>query len=158
MLKAQHTTAFLATLILVLGLSQMAQAHRVNIFAWVEGSVVMTESGFSNGNKVQQGEVTVFDARSGEVLLQGRTDTKGRFSFPLPQAGREHGLRIRIDAGSGHRNEWHMEPDELSGPAGSAAPEVKILDQEEAGADHEGRGHTRRAGTDAGSQARPSAS
>ncbi len=104
-------------LALILALPGSASAHRVNIFAWTEGPQVVTESGFSSGGRVRSGRVTVLDAVTGETLLEGRTDGKGLFRFPAPAAGRMHGLRIRIDAGEGHRNEWRMEPEELTGAA-----------------------------------------
>lgn len=116
-------------LALILALPDVASAHRVNIFAWTEGPQVATESGFSNGNRVRDGHVTVFDAVTGDALLEGRTDEKGLFRFAAPAAGRTHGLRICIDAGEGHRNEWRMEPEELAGtaspqPSPAAAPEA----------------------------------
>ena len=67
-----------------------AQAHRVNIFAWTEGPQVVAECGFSGGNKVRQGQMTVFDAVTGAKLLEGRTDDQGVFRFAIPDAGRVH--------------------------------------------------------------------
>ena len=97
-----------------------ALAHRVNIFAWLEGGDVVVECGFNRSSPVKNGLITVFDAVDGKELLQGHTDDAGRFSFPVPQAAREgHGLRIRINAGEGHQNEWDMDASEFSG-AGNA--------------------------------------
>lgn len=99
-----------------------AMAHRVNIFAWTEGPQVIVKCGFSGGNSVKSGEVTVYDAATGKMLLQGRTDAEGLFRFDIPSAGKEHGLRIRINAGEGHQNEWQMEAAELAqAPAGATA-------------------------------------
>ena len=42
-----------------------ANAHRVNIFAWIEGDQVVTESKFSSGSRVQKGAVTVKNAADG---------------------------------------------------------------------------------------------
>lgn len=107
--------------LLVLCLPSTAQAHRVNIFAWTEGPQVVAECGFSGGNKVRQGQMTVFDAVTGAKLLEGRTDDQGVFRFAIPDAGRVHGLRIRVNAGEGHQNEWSMEASELA-PASTTAP------------------------------------
>lgn len=100
------------------------QAHRINIFAWLEGDSVMVECGFNRSSPVRSGLITVFDGANGKELLQGHTDDKGHFSFPVPPAARAgHGLRIQIAAGEGHRNEWIMDASEFSGadaPTGSA--------------------------------------
>lgn len=98
-----------------------AWAHRVNIVAWVEGAEVVSQSAFSNGHRVRQGRVTVADAVSGAVLLEGRTDAQGVFRFAPPEDARAHGLTLRIDAGAGHQNRWMVSPEEL-GAAPQAAP------------------------------------
>ena len=114
--------ALLLAVALLLVLQTPALAHRVNIFAWTEGPQVAVKCGFSGGNSVKNGEVTVYDAADGRVLLTGRTDTEGLFRFAIPPKGREHGLRIRINAGEGHQNEWLLEAAELaSAPAADPA-------------------------------------
>ena len=117
-LSAPLAALLLATALLFV-LQTPALAHRVNIFAWTEGPQVAVKCGFSGGNSVRNGEVTVYDAADGQVLLTGRTDTEGLFRFDIPPKGREHGLRIRINAGEGHQNEWLLEAAELT-----AAPAV----------------------------------
>jgi nickel transport protein len=116
--------ALLLAVALLLVLQTPALAHRVNIFAWTEGPQVAVKCGFSGGNSVRNGEITVYDAADGQVLLTGQTDTEGLFRFDIPPKGREHGLRIRINAGEGHQNEWLLDAAELaSAPAAaSAAP------------------------------------
>ena len=115
--------ALLLAVALLLVLQTPALAHRVNIFAWTEGPQVAVKCGFSGGNSVRNGEITVYDAADGRVLLTGRTDTEGLFRFDIPPKGREHGLRIRINAGEGHQNEWLLEAAELaSAPAAAPAP------------------------------------
>lgn len=92
-----------------------AQAHRVNIFAWLEGDTVVTECSFRRNAPVKGGSVTVFDDTDGTELLRGTTDDNGRFAFPVPRAARNgHGLSLRINAGEGHQNEWHMEAAEFA--------------------------------------------
>ena len=114
--------ALLLAVALLLVLQTPALAHRANIFAWTEGPQVAVKCGFSGGNSVKNGEVTVYDAADGRVLLTGRTDTEGLFRFAIPPKGREHGLRIRINAGEGHQNEWLLEAAELaSAPAADPA-------------------------------------
>ena len=123
--------ALLSTLFLLftLALPHAAQAHRVNIFAWTEGDQVVAECGFNGGSKVKQGQVVVYDAATGAKLQEGRTDDQGVYRFPVPAAGKAHGLRIVVKAGEGHQNEWMMDAAELTAiqtptiPA--SAPEAK---------------------------------
>ncbi len=105
-----------------------ALAHRVNIFAWLEGDSVMVECGFNRSSPVKNGLITVFDATDGKELLQGHTDDNGHFNFPVPSAARAgHGLRIRIAAGEGHQNDWTMDASEFSGAAApTASPTEKV--------------------------------
>lgn len=95
---------------------QFASAHRVNIFAFVDGDAVQVECGFNRSQKVKQGTVEVFDATTGARLLQGTTDDNGVFRFPVTAELREagHDLNIRIIAGEGHQNDWTVAADELA--------------------------------------------
>ncbi|QTA82536.1 Uncharacterized protein dnl_49130 [Desulfonema limicola] len=84
-------------------------AHKVMVFAWVDGNTVHTESKFSGGRKVKQGQVNVFDSQ-GKELLTGITDDNGEFSFEIP---RKTDLIIELMAGTGHRGEWTIKADEI---------------------------------------------
>lgn len=103
-------------LCLVLAGAPFASAHRVNIFAFVDGDAVQVECGFNRSQKVKQGTVEVFDAATGAKLLQGATDGNGVFRFPVTAELREagHDLNIRIIAGEGHQNDWTVSADELA--------------------------------------------
>ena len=92
-----------------------AFGHRVTIFAWVEGDLVHTESKFSGGNPVKGGNVLVYDAQSGDKLLEGATDAKGEFSFKAPRMA---SLRIELIAGMGHKGEWLVSEDEFDAKEG----------------------------------------
>jgi nickel transport protein len=97
-----------------------ASAHRVNIFAWVEADTVFVECKYPDGTKVHEGVIRVLDS-AGKELLNGKTNTKGEFSFKVPQ---QAALKIVLEAGMGHRAEWDIPADELSGAgkSTSAAP------------------------------------
>lgn len=88
-----------------------ASAHRVVVFAWIEGDTVFTESQFADGKKVVEGRITVYDL-NGNVLLDGTTNANGEFSFKIPRSG---GMRIVLAAGMGHQGEWTLSDAEVSG-------------------------------------------
>ena len=108
--------ALLVTLLLAaLLLPAEALAHRVNIFAWLEDGNIVVECGFNRSSPVRGGIVTVYDAGDGKELLQGRTNERGVFIFAVPEAVRGgHGLRIEVNAGEGHVNDWTMSAHEIN--------------------------------------------
>ncbi|MFH0730615.1 MAG: carboxypeptidase regulatory-like domain-containing protein [Pseudomonadota bacterium] len=86
-----------------------AVAHKVNLFAYVEGGKVFTESYFPDGKPVESGKIFVYD--SGEsLLLEGKTDAKGLFSFLVPKLD---DLKIVVDASMGHKNSFHLKKAEV---------------------------------------------
>ena len=84
-------------------------AHKVNIFAYVEGNMVYTESYFSDGTKVEGGVVEVYDSL-GNKLLEGKTNKDGQFNFKPPK---KDDLKIVLLASLGHRNFYTLPADEL---------------------------------------------
>lgn len=93
-------------------------AHRVNIFARVEGDTVHVESKFSGGRRVHTGKITVSDT-AGTELLRGTTDENGQFSFKVPQ---KTDLKIVLEAGTGHRAEWTIPAAEFALSAAAEKP------------------------------------
>ena len=90
-------------------LSGTALAHRVNLFAYVDGGKIYTESYFPDGKPVTGGKVLVYDSRE-KLLVQGITDKEGLFSFPIPVVD---DLKIVIDATMGHRNSFKLKKSEV---------------------------------------------
>jgi len=102
----------LAFLILLLLMpASVAFAHKVNIFAYVEGDTIYTESYFPDGTKVKDGIVEVYDSQ-GNKLLEGKTDEKGEFNFKPPK---KDDLKIVLIASLGHKNSYTLSADELTG-------------------------------------------
>jgi len=93
-------------------------AHKVYLFAWLEGDRVYTESSFGGKKKVRGGLVRVFGP-SGNELLQGKTNEKGEFSFNIPQ---KTDLRIVLDTNRGHKAEYILSADEITDTAGTSEP------------------------------------
>jgi nickel transport protein len=87
-----------------------ASAHKVNIFAYIEGDTVFTESYFNDGRKCIDSKVEVFD-NTGDKLLEGLTNKDGEFSFKSPG---KIDLRLVLTAGMGHKAQYEIKADEFS--------------------------------------------
>ncbi len=89
--------------------STAAMAHKVNVFAYVEGGKVYTESYFPDGSPVEGGKVLVYDSQD-NLLLEGVTDKAGLFSFDVPKVD---DLTIVIEATMGHKNSFKLKKAEV---------------------------------------------
>ena len=98
-----------------------AHAHGVYIFAWVEGDTIHTDSYFSSEEKVKDGVVRVFNS-SEDMLLEGKTDANGEFSFKIPG---KPPLRIVLETGMGHGSEFLLELDDRTGIEETQVPPEK---------------------------------
>jgi len=86
----------------------LSWAHKVEIYAWVEGDRVFTESFFSDGHRAAHSQIEVLD-NNGKQLLTGKTDGQGMFSFQLPK---KRGLKIVLRTPAGHRSEVNLKTGE----------------------------------------------
>ncbi len=93
-------------------------AHKVSIFAYAENGTIYTESYFPDGKPVANGRVEVYNSE-GQLIQEGRTDKDGNFRFKIPAI---EDLTIVLDASMGHRAEYLMKSDELTGGKTSGAP------------------------------------
>jgi nickel transport protein len=98
--------SFILSLLMLVWVNS-ALAHKVTIFAWVQGDRVYTESKFSGGRKAVNAGVEVLNA-DGERLLEGKTDDRGAFSFKVPE---KMEMKVVLLAGPGHRAEWTIPVD-----------------------------------------------
>ncbi|MDZ7640906.1 MAG: hypothetical protein U5J62_02595 [Desulfurivibrio sp.] len=99
---------WLAALLVLLS-ALPALAHKVNLFAYVEGGTIYTESYFPDGRPVVGGKVLVFDSED-HKLLTGDTDQEGRFHFRIPKVDE---LRLVIKATMGHQNQFILQKAEV---------------------------------------------
>ncbi|MBT8356490.1 MAG: hypothetical protein KJO61_01850 [Deltaproteobacteria bacterium] len=99
-------------------------AHKVMVFAWTDGDTVFTQSKFSGGKKVKGQKITVYDSKE-KILLEGKTDDQGEFSFNIPVRTT---LKIVLYAGAGHRAEWTVTREEIEEMTGEK-PSKSILQQ-----------------------------
>ena len=113
-------------IIAFLTLPSQVWAHKVNVFAWVEGDMVFVEGYYPGGKRAQNSLVEVFNSR-GVKLLEGRTNQKGEFSFKIPA---KEDLRIVLTAGMGHRNDFTITAGDLGGSESSSQePESEVSDK-----------------------------
>lgn len=84
-------------------------AHRVNIFARIEGKQVICQCFYNDGQPVIDQSVTVVLSND-TIIAQGTTDNKGIFSFS-PNV--QDDLIIKLDAGMGHAATTTISKDEL---------------------------------------------
>ncbi|MBA7501091.1 hypothetical protein ES704_03853 [subsurface metagenome] len=131
---------FIFLIIMMVNISVFA--HKVNIFAYVEGDKVYTESYFNDGKKCIDSKIEVFD-NQGNKLLEGLTDEEGMFSFEIPSKDVIDGdLKVVLTASMGHRAEYIILANELRGVTGlinekseepipAVSPEISSLDLKE---------------------------
>ena len=110
---------FLMGLLLVLfgGISGTASAHKVNVFAYVEGDQVYVEGYFSDGTKAKNSEVTVYGS-DGQELTKGQTNEEGSLTFPIQT---KQSIRLVLNAGQGHQASYEIPIEEVTGSAASPA-------------------------------------
>ncbi len=90
-------------------LAGAALAHKVTLFAYVEGGKIYTESFFPDGRPVEGGKVLVYDSQE-KLLLEGVTDKAGLFGFAIPKVD---DLTIVLDATMGHKNSYKLKKAEV---------------------------------------------
>ena len=96
-----------------------ALAHKVSLFATVEGDSVRAEAYFADGSPCAKAVVTVFDA-AGEELASKETDSLGQTAFAKLS---NEALKLVVYAGMGHRAEFGLTAEELgSASEGDTAP------------------------------------
>jgi len=109
-----RSPAFWLAAVVFCVLARPTQAHRVNVFAYVEGDTIHVECGYSRSDRVRFGGIEVKNPATGTVYLTGKTDDQGNFSFPVPPEARagKADLLILLHAGEGHQNDWTVKAGE----------------------------------------------
>jgi len=87
--------------------STISYAHKLSVFAWVEGDVVFVEGRLSSGKMPKTGEIYVYDGEN-NLIKKLDVNPDGLTSFPLPDYST--GLKIDMKAGEGHQNYWILTP------------------------------------------------
>jgi len=87
-------------------------AHKVNIFYYAEDNNIYLETYFSDGTKCRNSEIEFYDNNLNKLLLKGKTDLQGKFSFKIPQIPDKDTLKVVLIAEMGHRTEVTIKPSE----------------------------------------------
>lgn len=101
---------FILFLILcILFVSSPCAAHKVHVFAHVEGDNLVVDGYFSGSVKAKGCLVQVYDT-SGARLLSGKTDSNGVCVFGLKQFSPDtKGVRIELEAEMGHKGDYFID-------------------------------------------------
>jgi len=121
-MKNNFFVTFIFLFLIIISMNSSISAHKVNIFAYVEGNMIYTESYFSDGKKCVDSKVEVFN-NQGNKLLDGLTDPEGKFAFEVPPESEE--LKIILTASMGHRAEYIITFDELKNSIDTIKEEIK---------------------------------
>ncbi|MBR5705323.1 MAG: hypothetical protein IKX21_05075 [Deltaproteobacteria bacterium] len=90
-------------------------AHRVHLYAFVEGGEIVADCRFSKKSPAQNARVEVLDAASGKLLVSGESDARGaaQLSIPPELAAHPADVLVVLNAGEGHRAEWRIDAVDL---------------------------------------------
>lgn len=103
----------LFTFLAMVAFATVAQAHQLNVFAFVEDGTVVVETKFSTGKIPISGEVRVLNAAS-EVVLTLSLAEDGTVRFPLDAQAATDGMTIEVTTGEGHEDYWILTPQDIA--------------------------------------------
>lgn len=89
---------------------ESAWAHRLIVFAYVDGGAIKASANFGKDRPAKNIPVELRGVQSEDVFAEGRTNESGEVSIPLPQAvlDQPQDLLVVFRAGQGHRNQWRI--------------------------------------------------
>jgi len=94
---------------IIFGITLPIYAHKVILYAYVEGDNVIVEGSFDDGTVTNNALVKVYGPQD-ELLQEGSTDEYGIYEFNIPQ---KTDLKIVLNAGMGHQAEYKIDKEEL---------------------------------------------
>jgi len=115
--KGHHPILLLTIflIIVVVSLPGFSLAHRLSVFAWVEGDTVFVQGTLGGGKRPKRGMVSIYDGTDA-LLLRTEVKADGTASFPLRDW--ETGLKIIMDIGEGHQSYWILTPYDIKSQSG----------------------------------------
>ena len=102
-----------AAIALSVALTAPALAHRLNVFASVEGDEVVIEAKFSTGRIPVSGTVRVSDGAENELATY-ELQPDGTLRFPLDREAAGEGLSITVTTSGSHEGYWVLTPADIA--------------------------------------------
>jgi nickel transport protein len=121
-------SSLIAVTLLILFPMTRANAHKVLLYAYVEGNRIYAEAYFGDGKKAVNSLIEVLD-KNGTKLLEGKTDKNGQFVFEVPK---KDDLTLVLTASMGHRATFEIAADKITLPGMSAGTVTEAVKVEEA--------------------------
>ncbi len=90
-----------------------ARAHRIFVYGYTSGEDLVVQCSWGNDRPVVHGKVQLLDPKSGKILATGISNQQGISRLPRPRTVPATGLLVVLEAGSGHRAVWKMDPQDL---------------------------------------------
>ncbi len=114
------------SLVFLSTITTTVSAHKVNLFAYVEGDQIYVQGYFSDGHIAKNSEVIVYGGKGDkQELLKGKTNEEGDFTFPIQG---KQSLRIVLNAGQGHQADYLIPVEEVTGTVAATNSNVSISD------------------------------
>lgn len=108
-LKINKLTLLISLLAIILAFSLPVFAHKIILYAYIEGDQIIAEGGFGDGSPAKNAEITVYN-QAGDLLASGKTDENGISEITIPQ---KTDLKLKMNAGMGHQAEYSLAASEL---------------------------------------------
>ncbi|WP_163327942.1 carboxypeptidase-like regulatory domain-containing protein [Desulfurobacterium thermolithotrophum] len=102
----------IALIIAVVLFSLPAFAHKISAFVDVEGNKVSVMSYFNDGTPVKNGKVEVYDEKTNKLILTGKTNSEGEFSFTVKKPS---DYKVVVVAELGHKTTAEIKQSEFGG-------------------------------------------
>ena len=101
--------SFFTLILMILMATLPAAAHKVILYAYVEGDKIVAEASFGDGSAVKKGKVKIFN-KAGQLLTEGMTNDRGICKLDIPA---KTDLHLKLEAGMGHQAEYKIKKSEL---------------------------------------------
>ncbi|HLQ45691.1 MAG TPA: carboxypeptidase-like regulatory domain-containing protein [Planctomycetaceae bacterium] len=107
-----RSVALTLGLLILFCIASDARAHRLNAeYRLLPGKKVQIESWFDSTGESPKGATVQVFRPDGQLLIEGKLNEKGTFTFPHEDAGP---LRVVVSAGQGHRKEFTIPASEFA--------------------------------------------
>jgi nickel transport protein len=107
--KMEKVVLSITILAIIIFFSLPVFAHRIVLYAYVEGDKIIAEGGFGDGSPAKNAEITVHN-KAGKLLAEGKTDKNGVCEIQIPA---KTDLELKMRAGMGHQAEYSISESEL---------------------------------------------